>query len=177
LRETVVGDYLNSFAAASQRAPGLRGFQVLGYNDLARLEAFLLAFDFDQRRAYFGGGVSDASIRDYCKAIRWADTTIVARSGPYCLEAMVVMTALTTSPQIAELSMACPLSCDRRPIVADLFELALMTASLSYRQLVVAHELAMPDLLSLLRGSALATFDGDVVRIAVPFGHARVVAC
>jgi hypothetical protein len=172
-----MGDFLNTFALASQRAVGLRSFQILGPSDLARFEAFLLAFDFDQRREYFGGGVSDASVRDHCKAIRWAETTIVARSGPYCLEAVAIMTALVHAPRCAELSIACPLSCDRRPIVADLLDLALMTASLSYRQLVVDRELAMPELLSLLRASPQATFDGEVVRIAVPLGHAGVVAC
>ena len=172
-----MGDYISRLALASQRAHGLRGFQVLGYNDLARLEAFFLAFDFDQRREYFGGGVSDELIRDFCKAIRWSETTIVARSGPYCLEATATITAMASDLRTAELSMACPLSCDRRPIVADLLDLALMIASLSYRQLIVNHELAMPELLALLRGSPSATFDGDAVRIDVPVGDAMVVAC
>ncbi|CAN0388812.1 unnamed protein product, partial [Phaeothamnion confervicola] len=116
------------------------------------LEAFFLAFDFDQRREYFGGGVSDESIRGSCEAIRWTETTIIARSGPYCLEAIATVAAMAPGLRTAELSMACPLSCDRRPIVADLLDLALMIASLSYRQLVVNRELAMRELLALLRG-------------------------
>lgn len=172
-----MGDYISRLALASQRVPGLRGFQVLGCNDLARLEAFFLAFDFDQRREYFGGGVSDESIRAFCRTIRWTETTIIARSGPYCLEAIALISAMAPDFRTAELSMACPLWCDRRPIVADLLDLALMTASISYRQLVVHHELAMPELLVLLRGSPSATFDGDVVRIDVPVGNATVVAC
>lgn len=172
-----MGDYLSRLALASQRAPGLRGFQLLGYNDLARLEVFFLAFDFDQRREYFGGDVSDESIHGYCKAIRWTETTIIARSGPYCLEAIATITATAPDLRTAELSIACPLSCDRRPIVADLLDLALMTASLSYRQLIVNRELAMPELLGLLRGSPSAMFDGDIVRIDVPVGDATVVAC
>lgn len=172
-----MGDYVSRLALASQRAPGLRGFQVLGYNDLARLRVFFLTFDFDQRRDYFGGGVSDQSIRDFCTAIRWTETTIIARSGPCCLEAIATVVALAPDMRTAELSMACPLSCDRRPIVADLLDLALMTASLSYRQLVVNRELAMPELLTLLRASPSATFDADIVRIDVPVGDAKVVAC
>ena len=172
-----MGDYLSRLALASERAPGLRGFQVLGYNDLQRLEAFFLAFDFDQRRDYFGGGVSNESVLDFCKAIRWTETTIIARSGPYCLEAIATIAAMAPDLRAAELSMACPLSCDRRPIVADLLDLALMTASLSYRQLIVNRELAMPELLTLLRGSPSATFGADIVRIDVPVGNARVVAC
>ena len=45
-------------ALASQRAAGQRSFQILGDHDLPRLEAFFLSFDFDQRRGYFGGGIS-----------------------------------------------------------------------------------------------------------------------
>src|SRR5882724_6956106 len=45
---------LNKLAVAPQRAPSLRSFQFLNSNDLHKLEAFFLSFDFDQRRAYFG---------------------------------------------------------------------------------------------------------------------------
>jgi hypothetical protein len=172
-----MADLLDSFALASRRAPGRRGFQVLGENDLARLEAFFLAFVPHQRRTYFGNDVSDVSVRDYCEAIRWPETKIIARSGPYCLEAIAVMTAIASDRRTAVLSMACPLSCDRQPIVAELLELALMTATLSYRQLIVDRKLAMPELLSLLRGPVSATFDGGAIRIDVPLGHPGVVAC
>ena len=39
---------------ASQRAAGLRTFQILSDHDRPKLEAFFLSFDFDQRRAFFG---------------------------------------------------------------------------------------------------------------------------
>jgi hypothetical protein len=175
--ETQMEHILNRFALASTRAPGRRGFDFLGPNDAGKLETFFLSFDFDQRREYFGGGVSARSILEFCRTIDWTETTIIARSGPYCLEAIAMITALRGHRRSAELSMACPLSCDRRPIVTELLDLALVTASLSWRELVVDHELAMPELLSLLRTSTSARFTDDVVRIDVPIGCARVVAC
>ncbi|MDQ8731636.1 hypothetical protein [Bradyrhizobium sp. LHD-71] len=170
-------DVSGSVAMASQGIPGLRGFQVLGHNDLARLEAFFLAFDLDQRREYFGGDVADTALRDYCNAIRWGEATIIARSGPHGLEAIAIVAAIAPDQRAADLSMACPSAGDRQPIVADMLDLALMAASLSYRQLIVYHDHAMPELLSLLRGSGSAKFDGDIVRIDVPLGNARLVAC
>jgi len=82
---------LNKLAVASQRAPGLRSFQFMNSNDLHKLEAFFLSFDFDQRRAYFGGGVSDQSVRNYCGMIDWDHTTAIARTGPYCPEAIALV--------------------------------------------------------------------------------------
>src|SRR6266403_2478864 len=100
-----MGHVLDKLAVASQRAPGLRSFQFLNSNDLHKLEAFLRSFDFDQRRAYFGGGVSDQSIRNYCRAIDWSATTMIARSGPYCLEAVAVLVSLPPDHADAEFSV------------------------------------------------------------------------
>lgn len=172
-----MGDFLKNFVLASQRAPGLRVFQILSHNDLAKLETFFLSFDLDQRREYFGGDTSDDSVRHYCRRINWSETTVIARADPYCLEAIATVTALGSDRRSAELSMACPLLCNRQPIVSELFDLAMLTASISYRQLIVHNDLAMPELMSLLRGHVSARFDGDVFRIDVPIGNARIVAC
>ena len=164
---------LNKLALASERAPGRRGFEFLGPNDIDRLETFFLSFDFDQRREYFGGGVSREGVRAYCRTIDWTGTTIITRTGPWCLEAIASITSIPEDLCSAELSMACPLQCDRRPIVAELLDLSIVTASLNYRHLVVHHELAMPELLSLLRASASASFVDDTVCIDVQIGDAR----
>lgn len=39
-----------------------RSHQHLSSHDEQRIAAFFLSFDFDQRRAYFGGGISDHSL-------------------------------------------------------------------------------------------------------------------
>ena len=77
-----MADILDQLALASRRAPGSRSFQILRNDDLPRLYAFFRSFDFDQRRAYFGGGISDRSVRDYCREIDWSHTTVIARSSP-----------------------------------------------------------------------------------------------
>ena len=171
-----MGDFLSEFAMPPQRTYGMRGFQILSHRDRPRLEAFFLAFDVDQRREYFGGRVSDDLIRDYCSAIRWNDTTIIARSCGARLDAVAILTA-TASRRIAELSMACAPTCERQPLVADLLDLALAAASLSYSQLIIRCERAMPELLTQLHPSPFAIFDVDIVRVDVPCYSAKIVAC
>jgi hypothetical protein len=173
-----MANILNRLALASQRAPGLRSFELLGDRDLPRLDAFFLSFDFDQRRAYFGGGVSDQSVREYCRAIDWSTTTVIARSGPYCLEAVATLVSLPPDHAVVELSIGCPLSCNQQPIIAELLNLAIEIGALGYRTLLVRRELANADLLSLLRGNALARFDCENVELdLVTAGRLEAQAC
>lgn len=152
-------------ALASQRAPGLRSFQILGDHDLPKIEAFFLSFDFDQRRAYFGGGISSQSIRKHCRSIDWRSTTIIARSGPYCLEAIATLISQPPDYATVELSVACPLACGQQAIIAELFGLAIEIGALGNRKLIVNRELAHPDLMALLRASGLGRFDSDHVTV------------
>jgi len=154
----------------------MRGFQVLSQKDRPRLEGFFLAFHFDQRREYFGGRVSDEQIRDYCRDIRWNETTIIASFCGARLDAVAMLTA-TASPRITELSMACASTCDRQPMVAELLDLAFAAASLSCSQIIIQCERAMPELLAVLHPSPFAIFDVDVVRVDVPCYGAKIVAC
>jgi hypothetical protein len=166
----------SSLATPPQRTSPTRGFQVVSCKDRPRLEAFFLAFNFNQRREFFGSCISDESIRDYCRAIRWSETTIIARSCGARLEAVAIVTA-TASRGIAELSIACAAECDRQSAVADLLDLSLTAASLNYTQLIVDYERAMPELLALLHRSPFAVFDVDIVRVDVPCYSAKIVAC
>lgn len=157
-----MGDFIKGFAMASRQ--GAMCFQVLSHRDLPRLEAFFLGLDFDQRQTYFGGGISDASLRDYCRGVDWIETTIIARSDGACVDAIAMITA-TRSQRTAELAIACAPARDRASIVGDLLDLALTAASLSYSHLLVRRDRATPELLTLLNRFASAAFDGDIVRI------------
>jgi hypothetical protein len=170
-----MGD-LSCFATLSERSHGMRSFQILSHKDRPRFEAFFLTFDVDQRREYFGRNVPDDSIRDYCRAIRWNETTVIAHSCGTRLEAVAIITA-TTSQRIAELSVACASGCDRQILAEKLLNLALAAASLSCSQLIVRSERAMPELLALLHRSPFAIFDVDVVHVDVPCYSAKIVAC
>jgi hypothetical protein len=156
---------LNRLALASQRAAGQRTFQLLREHDLPRLNAFFLSFDFDQRRAYFGGGISDPAILEHCRAIDWSCSTLIARSGPYCIEAVAMLVSLPPDHSVAELSIGCPLHCNQQPIVAELFDLAMEFGAPGYNTLLVRRELAHAYLLSLLRENSLARFDQENVRL------------
>jgi len=169
---------LDRLALASQRAPGLRSFQLLCERDLPRLEAFLLSFDFDQRRAYFGGGVSDHSIREYCRAIDWGTTTVIARTGPCCLEAVAMLVSLPPDHATVEFSVGCPLSCNQQPIIAELLDLAVEIGAVGYQTLLVRRELANPGLLFLLRDNDQARFDSENVELElVSAGRFKAAAC
>jgi hypothetical protein len=127
----------------------------LSAHDQPRIAAFFLSFDFDQRRAYFGGGVSDHSILEHCRAIDWTTTDMIG-SGRYCLEALAAIVALPPDHIKAELAVACPLLCDQRRITAELLANVTEFAITKYRSLVVRREFAHPDLIAELRQRALA---------------------
>jgi hypothetical protein len=172
-----MADILDQLALASRRAPGSRSFQILRNDDLPRLYAFFRSFDFDQRRAYFGGAISNQSVRDYSREIDWSHTTVIARSGPYCIEAIAMLVSLPPDHGVAELSVGCPLSCNQRPIIAELFNLAIEIGAPVYRALLVRRELANPDLLSLLRESGRARFDDENVQLdLMTAGRAKIAA-
>ena len=145
-------------------APG-RSYQHLSRHDRPRIAAFFLSFDFDQRRAYFGGGMSDRAILGFCSAIDWTTTDMIARSGRYCLEALATIVALSPDHTKAELAIACPLLCDQRRIIAELMSHVMELAATRYQSLVVRRELAHPDLIDELRQREFATCRGEEIEI------------
>ena len=160
-------------AEATRRAWGLQSFQILKRHDEVRLRAFLLSFDFDHRRAYFGGGVSDQSIGDYCATIDWDHTTVIAQSGPLQLKAVAILTSLPPAHTTVELSIACPSRDDHERLVADLLDLALDVAALRYWRLMVSREHASPDLMALLREHPAAQFGCETIEIDLALGSQR----
>jgi len=146
----------DSKAISLQRATTGRSYQHLSSHDQPRLTAFFLAFDFDERRSYFGSGISDESIVGFCRAIDWTRTDMIGRCGRYCLEAVAMLVATSDRARV-ELAIACPLKCDQRQIVAELLMTASSFAASKYSTLVVRRELAHPDLLNQLRQTERAT--------------------
>jgi hypothetical protein len=164
-------EHLSKLAVASQPERGLqsfqslRSFQILRRHSGVRLRAFFLSFDFDQRRAYFGGGVSNQSVSEYCDTIDWDDTTVIARGGPSSLEAVAILTSLPPNHTAADLSIACPQPCSHEAFMAELLDLAIDVAALRYRRLIVSRELASPELLALLRENHAALFGCENIEI------------
>ena len=145
-----------------------RTYQHLSSHDRPRIAAFFLSFDFDQRRSYFGGGISDHSIQEYCRAIDWTTTDMIGRSGRYCLEALATIVALAPDHPRAELAVACPLLCDQRRIVAELLANVTEYARIKYRSLVVRRELAHPDLIAELYRNGWAISGREEIEIELP---------
>jgi hypothetical protein len=156
--------FQTKLAIASQGVNGGRSFQLLTQHDSQKLEAFFLAMSFDQRRACFGGGMSDEAVLTFCRTIDWRRVIVVGRMGPYCPEAVAIVTPLGEHADDAELSLACPLDCDRSAIIRTLIDLAIGAASPFYRSLIVPRELSPPDVVSALRDVAAGEgAAGDIV--------------
>jgi hypothetical protein len=139
-------------------------FRSLDQQDWTTLKAFFLARDFDQRRSYFGGGLSDRAIAEFCDTIDWDRMTIVARSTSHRLEALALIAYISPACETAELSMLCSPCCDRSTTVGNLFDLARATVS-SCCELIIHREFAMPELLHLVHERSIGAFAADEVRI------------
>lgn len=142
-----------------------RSHQHLSFYDLPRIVAFFLCFDFDQRRSYFGGGMSDHSIRQHCQHIDWTTTDLIGRSGLYCLEALATIAELPFDCTTAELTIACPLAFRQRTTVGDLAAAAIEFGLSKYQNLIVQRELVHPNLLEELQDCKLAVDWGDDLKI------------
>ncbi|WP_213737671.1 hypothetical protein [Bradyrhizobium sp. dw_411] len=105
-----------------------RFYQTLSANDVDRLSAFYLSLDFDSRRRRFGGGQSDDAIVAYCRTANWQRSIIIARGSNHLLDAVLEIHPLSDSWDRAEITLTCPLECDRSFIFAELFQLAALTA-------------------------------------------------
>jgi hypothetical protein len=112
--------------------PGPRGrgrsLQSLTANDVDRLSAFYLSLDFDERRNRFGGGQSDESIVAYCRTIDWQRVIIIARGSSHLLDAVMEIHQLSENWDRGEITLTCPLDCERSTIFVELFQLAALTA-------------------------------------------------
>jgi hypothetical protein len=157
-------DVIATASALGLGAARRRSFQRLTRHDTVRLEAFFLSLDFDQRRGHFAGGLSDGAVRTFCRRIDWGRTMAIGRSGAYCLEAVALLSDIPPDNRTAELSMVCPLDCDRSEIVRDLFDLAMSAAS-SHRELLVHREFAMPELLRLIHERSAIPFGVEEIRL------------
>ena len=146
-----MGAFQTRLAIASRSVNGGRSCQLLSVHDGQKLESFFLAMSFDQRRCCFGGGMSDEAVISFCRAINCRRVLVIGRMGPYFLEAVAMICPLGNDADTAELSLACPLECDRSAIIRTLIDLAVCAALPLYRKLIVQRELLPPDMLSMLR--------------------------
>jgi hypothetical protein len=140
------------------------GYSSLGSHDRARLKAFFLSLDFDQRRSYFGGCLCDQAIADFCEAIDWSRTTVVAHAASHWLDAVAFIASIPPDYETAELSMACSIRCNRSTTASNLFDFATAIAS-PRRELIIHRELAMPELIHLVRERGIGMFTADEIRI------------
>jgi hypothetical protein len=109
--------------------------------------------------------MSDSAIREYSERIDWENMTIIARSGPACIDAVVILASLPPTRTTAKLSLACPLSGNQAQVVRELLDLAIDVATLRFRKLIGGRELANSELLASLRENQTARFNCEHVEI------------
>jgi hypothetical protein len=138
-------------------------FRRLGPQDQAELNAFFVSLDFDQRRSYFGGALSDAAITAFCVAVDWNLTLIVAAGTPTGLQAIACIAYVPPFCATAELSMMCSHHCNAATI-GRLFDLVTATTP-PYCELIIHRELALPELVRLACMRSIGTMARDEIRI------------
>jgi hypothetical protein len=109
-------------------ASPLRASRFLTADDTGLLTRFYLGFDFEARRSRFGDAVSDDAIIDYCDAIEWRHSVLIARAGAHGLQALLEIHPLSQQWDCAELIAACPDEDDRMHVFAQLLQIAAFAA-------------------------------------------------
>lgn len=132
-------------------------FKSLSLNELNILETFFRNLTFDQRRARFGGGVSDHSVLHYCRCLDTNETAVFACISQDQPVAIVELHPIPSQAGCAELVVASSAADDRLLIYGHLLRLVAFAAGRrGYHTLVCALELLDNDVLTLLRGMARA---------------------
>ena len=134
--------------------------------DAGRLTQFYLGFDFEARHDRFGAEASDEAIIDYCDAIAWRRSVLIARARALVLEAVLEIHPLSQQWDCAELIAACPSRGDRGDSLARLLQIAAFAAGQrGCRTFLVPSNDMLREILPLLQ---------DIGRVRIATTHASV---
>jgi hypothetical protein len=134
-------------------ASPVRASRFLTADDTGRLTRFYLGFDFEARRSRFGEAVCDDAIIDYCDAIEWRRSILIARAGAVDLKAVLEIHPLSQQWDCAELIAACPDDDDRIHCFAQLLQIAAFAAGQrGCRSFLVPLDDTSREILPLLQG-------------------------
>ena len=134
-------------------ASPVRASRFLTADDTGRLIRFYLGFDFEARRSRFGEAVSDDAIIEYCDAIEWRRSILIARAGAVDLKAVLEIHPLSQQWDCAELIVACPDDDDRIHCFAQLLQIAAFAAGQrGCRTFLVPLDDTSREILPLLQG-------------------------
>jgi hypothetical protein len=147
-------------------APSGYSFRLLGRQDQAKLKDFFLSLNFDQRRSYFAGSLSNLAIAGFCETIDWIDTKIIASCILDRMNGIAVLSYAPPNFETAELSIVCSGGRDRPIVVSELFDLAMAIAP-PRCEVSILRDFAMPELVQLIRERGIGTFMTDEIRIPV----------
>jgi hypothetical protein len=158
---------LRELLQASRDLPGRRSFRLLTAHDVEKLQVFYESLNFEERRQRFGAAVSDAAIRRHCAGIDWTSTIVIARTGPYCLEAAA--TIIAVDAHRAEVAVAYPRLCNPSVMLPKLLRLSAIVVARELRceEILVDVGPAPEGLMRMLRDLAPVRLEDDCARIDV----------
>ncbi len=150
---------------ASKHLRGGRRYKLLSPNELDILTTFYHALSADDRRCRFGGTLSDTAVREYCEGILWTNTSVIVRSGPYCIEAAATIAQI--DDHRVEIALAWPSLVKSGMIVPPLLLLALTAARSLYRasEAIIDLDLAHPCLLQCAKETGHLTINQDLATV------------
>ncbi|PSO20133.1 hypothetical protein [Bradyrhizobium sp. MOS002] len=132
-------------------AAGSLSFRSLSADEIeGLLRLFYLGFPFDERRARFGGAVSDGSIARYCRELPRREVVVIGCLAP---DGLVAVAELHPYGDCMELALAGRDTIDTITIYGHVLQLAAFEAGRrGCRNLVMNLELARAEALDLVRG-------------------------
>lgn len=158
-------DITRPLLEASKHLRGGRRYRLISHHELETLETFYQALSADDRRCRFGGAMSDAAVRDYCEGICWGDTSVIVRSGPYCIEGTATIARIDESR--VEIALAWPRFVNSEVIVRPLLHLALVSARSMHGadEAIIDLDLADPCVLQCARENSHVTIQDNLLRV------------
>jgi hypothetical protein len=164
---------LRELLHVSKDLPGGRSFRLLTAHDVEKLQVFYESLAFEERRQRFGAAVSDVAIRRHCAGIDWTSTIVIARTGPYCLEAAA--TIVSVDAHRAEVAVACPCLCNPSVVLPKLLRLSAIVVAreLCCDEIIVNVDPAPEGLVRMLRDLAPVRLEDDCARIDVRAWRSR----
>jgi hypothetical protein len=141
-------------------------FRALSADDCDDLGRFYHKLDVGERRQRFGGALSEIAIAQFCRAIQWRRTIMIACVSGARFDAVLEIHQMADGWQRCEIALACRLAGDRAIVIAQLLQLAAFAAGkLGCREFVVPLDESGRTMVPLLQSMGRARIEADTAVI------------
>jgi hypothetical protein len=141
-------------------------FRALSAGDCDELGRFYGELDFGERRRRFGGALSETAVAEFCRAIQWRRTIVIACMSGAPFDAVLEIHQMADGWRRCEIALACRLVGDRAIVIAQLLQLAAFAAGkLGCREFVVPLDESGRTMVPLLASMGRARIEADTAVI------------